>query len=91
MALYINYKDEWHVGEPVPKNLGRVVTFQADGNELELILDAMDGKTTINIEANRDEVISNLEMRLELVLAELALEKLAPKVVYGELARPSNN
>lgn len=31
----------WHVGEPIPPLLGRVVTFQADGDELELILVAM--------------------------------------------------
>lgn len=41
MALYINYKTEWHIGEPVPENLGRVVTFQADGDELNLFLDAI--------------------------------------------------
>ena len=45
--LYITTKKgtivlEWHVGEPVPANLPRVVTFQADGDELELILHAMD-------------------------------------------------
>jgi hypothetical protein len=41
MALYINYKTEWHIGEPIPTDIGRVVTLQADGDELELILDAM--------------------------------------------------
>lgn len=35
--------EEWHVGEPVPE-VGRVVTFQADGDELELILKAMEGR-----------------------------------------------
>lgn len=35
------YWHEWHVGEPVPKELGRVVQIQADGDELDLILDAM--------------------------------------------------
>jgi hypothetical protein len=46
MALFI--KDQkcllgeygWHIGEPVPE-VGRVVTFQADGDELNLFLDAM--------------------------------------------------
>lgn len=32
---------EWHIGEPAPLNLGRVVVMQADGDELNLILDAM--------------------------------------------------
>lgn len=32
---------EWHIGEPLPEDLGRVVTFQADGDELNLFLDAM--------------------------------------------------
>ena len=35
------YWHEWHVGEPVPKELGRVVQIQADGDELNLIVDAM--------------------------------------------------
>jgi len=32
---------EWHVGDPVPEIKSRVVTFQADGHELELILSAL--------------------------------------------------
>ena len=32
------YTREWHVGEELPRNLPRVVTFQADGDELEAIL-----------------------------------------------------
>lgn len=34
---------EWHVGQPVPSfpERTRVLTFQADGHELELILAAM--------------------------------------------------
>lgn len=49
MALYIinpvngHTIATWHVGEPVPKKLitMRVITFQADGNELEAIKSAM--------------------------------------------------
>ncbi len=45
MAVYIQRVDgtnqEWHVGEPIPKSIGRVVTRQADGDELELILDVV--------------------------------------------------
>jgi hypothetical protein len=33
---------EWHVNEPLPKIEGQVVTFQADGHELELFLRAME-------------------------------------------------
>lgn len=33
---------EWHVGEPIPSGANeRVVTFQADGDELDLFCDAM--------------------------------------------------
>jgi hypothetical protein len=43
--LYIqsyNLSDiQWHVGEPLPANLGPVVSFHADGDELTLILNAM--------------------------------------------------
>lgn len=31
----------WHVNEGIPKLEGRVITFQADGHELEMILLAM--------------------------------------------------
>lgn len=31
---------EWHIGEPVPP-MARVVKFQADGDELNLLVDAM--------------------------------------------------
>lgn len=43
--LYITqFKDEvteWHVGEPIPEVTARVVTFQADSEELEVILTAI--------------------------------------------------
>jgi hypothetical protein len=32
---------EWHIGEPVPAGIHRVVTVQLDGDELDLLLDAM--------------------------------------------------
>ncbi len=32
---------QWYIGEPTPTDIGRVVTFQADGDELNLFLDAM--------------------------------------------------
>jgi hypothetical protein len=44
MALYIDDGDEhheWHEGEPWPKLKSRVITFQADGSELAIILDAL--------------------------------------------------
>lgn len=31
----------WHVGEPMPRISGRVVRFDADGEELEVILAAI--------------------------------------------------
>lgn len=43
---------EWHVGEPIPHGiLATVVLFQADGDELELILRAMEGSTMKQREA----------------------------------------
>lgn len=48
--LYITYTShrgaitaQWHVGEPLPALSNRVVVFQADGDELELLLRAMRG------------------------------------------------
>jgi hypothetical protein len=44
MSLYIKFDKgwfEWHFGEPVPPMPSRVVTFQADGDELDMILSAM--------------------------------------------------
>jgi len=56
MSLLISYKSkagvtyeaEWHLGEPIPllqsgvQDVPRVVTFQADGDELTMIFDAME-------------------------------------------------
>lgn len=47
--LYISQVDKagwpvrsgWHTGEPLPKIVGPVVTFQADGEELQVILGAL--------------------------------------------------
>lgn len=41
--LYINDRYQWHIGEPIPSNVEhkRVVMFQADGDELNLFLNAM--------------------------------------------------
>lgn len=33
---------EWHVGEPLPTLEGRVITFQADGDELDVLLASLD-------------------------------------------------
>lgn len=55
MSLYISYINpqkgelslEWHIGEPIPdqlvKDAPRVVHFQADGDELDMINHAMKG------------------------------------------------
>lgn len=50
MAMFVtktsNTKEysEWHVGEPLPWHIlrNRIITFQADGDELELIIRAME-------------------------------------------------
>lgn len=49
MALLIEYtssigipqRREWHYSEPLPRMDCRVVSFIADGDELELIIDAL--------------------------------------------------
>lgn len=82
MALYINYKTEWHVGEPIPEDLGRVVTFQADGDELEMILAAMAPPSRLFWMPPSDLPEGG---------APDVLEFRSESVVYGELARPENN
>jgi hypothetical protein len=51
MAMYITYHRkeddrkvvrQWYINEPVPKVEGYVVTFQADGDELNFLLAAME-------------------------------------------------
>ena len=37
---------QWHTGEPIPKITDRVVVFQVDGDELQLILNAMKSNPT---------------------------------------------
>jgi hypothetical protein len=37
----VKVSQQWHVGNPMPEITSRVVTFQADGHELEMILAAM--------------------------------------------------
>lgn len=34
-------EQQWHVGEPMPLIKARVVTFQADSDELEVIIEAI--------------------------------------------------
>ena len=46
MALYMrdlhrNQWRKWNLGEPLPEGIGEICIFQADGDELLLILDAM--------------------------------------------------
>jgi hypothetical protein len=112
MALYINYKTEWHIGEPVPLNIGRVVTFQADGDELEVILDAMGARWShVNdpLEVIAATLVFRDGRRIDLSQETLnswqhegpatedkslflrSQSSLEPTVVYGELARPSND
>lgn len=64
MALYFTGRDgkaigpEWHVGDPVPKVASRVVTLQADGHELQLLLSAMaTGAYEVEAAKNADPVL----------------------------------
>ena len=72
---------EWHVGEGIPDITGRVITFQADGDELECIVNALKATSEPNVQVptNRDEDGANLH-KLP-VLAELnrALDSLTTK------------
>ena len=38
----------WHVGESLPQIEGRVITFQADGDELDIILASLDRRYKFN-------------------------------------------
>jgi len=54
MALYIrdlhrNQWRKWQLGEPLPEDISEIAIFQADGDELRLILDAMQASVTTNI------------------------------------------
>jgi len=73
---------EWHVGEALPEIIGRVITFQADGDELECIVNALKATSEPNVQVptNRDEDGANLHNQLP-VLAELnrALDSLTTK------------
>jgi hypothetical protein len=70
---------DWHIGEPVPEDLPRVVTMQVDGDELNLFLDAMSAS------AGDDP---RVEWRKR---GRFTAKPTEPTVVYGELARPSND
>ena len=53
MALYIrdlhrNQWRKWSLGEPLPEDISEIAIFQADGDELRLILDAMQASVTNN-------------------------------------------
>ena len=68
MALLIQWfnrgvtkQTEWHYGEPLPSMQARVVSFQADGDELELILHAL--KATRPVQTITAEVVE--QPRLE--------------------------
>ena len=43
----------WHIGEPVPAMAGKIMIFQADGDELDLILRAMAGKQVVKVEMKK--------------------------------------
>lgn len=41
MGFGSGWDEDWHLGEAIPSNLSRIVQFQADGHELQMILEAM--------------------------------------------------
>lgn len=40
----------WHIGQSLPQLKSRVITFQADGNELDVILTALRGKPAMSLD-----------------------------------------
>ena len=51
MALYMrdlhrNQWRKWQLGEPLPEDISEIGIFQADGDELRQILDAMQASVT---------------------------------------------
>lgn len=73
MALLIRYTNnigvsrgaEWHYGEPLPSDAlrARVVVFQADGDELDLILHAL--KATRPVQTIAAEVVPDPKLEAD--------------------------
>jgi hypothetical protein len=71
MSLIIRYTNsigmpqqrEWHYGEPLPRMDARVVVLQADGDELELIIDAL--KKTRSIPTIAAEVVADPKLEAD--------------------------
>jgi hypothetical protein len=57
MLTIKGYRGCWHVGEPLPIIRERVVAFQADGDELEVIIAAL--QKTAKVENNEINPFSN--------------------------------
>ena len=71
----------WHVGEPVP-SLGRVVTFQADGDELDMIVDRMGGRKIKYLVEMKEEM---LRIRLATIkLTKINIETIAIALKNGK-------
>lgn len=47
---------QWHVGEPLPSLSARVISFQADGDELQVILDALNQSKKESAERSPEEI-----------------------------------
>lgn len=83
MAMYIKYSpdsklvSQWYIGMPVPAITSSVVTFQADGDELTLILAAMNSKIIVpreesTKETNKTEVEDSIPTYEEILTDKLS-------------------
>lgn len=73
MALFIQFTNsigvsrgvQWHYGEPLPSDAlrARVVVFQADGDELDLILHAL--KATRPVPTIKAEVVEDRKLEAD--------------------------
>jgi len=52
---------EWHVGEPLPKMKGPVISFQADGDELRRLLAGLTARIMVETEEQQNLINKAVE------------------------------
>lgn len=83
---------QWHVGEPFPSVLGRVVTFQADGDELDLILAALERRTANPLpEQPRTQLLDGCRLALEWLEVQTGNMRRSGEIEWGGFVRRALN
>jgi hypothetical protein len=82
MSLFVDstykgseYSKEYHVGESIQEDPRYVTAVQADGDELWLIMDTLDGLPSINKNKGRTRVVSWHGDFAKFIVANLILKK----------------